>query len=158
VRTLDQLRHSRGQTHDTQRGQCVASCLNHDCLSRPWLSRLPWPHRPAACFRGAVELTTTHRITLRRSGGGLLDLGKIFDVTRQRERALNEYRMAHAYRGVKVLDDDAQAEASKYIGTFRAFPPPSPVRSRRERSGVPIGCFCVSYRSPSLTPRSRRAD
>jgi hypothetical protein len=44
-----------------------------------------------------------------------VNLGKIFDVTGQRDRALNEYRMAHEYRRVKVLDDDAQAEASKYI-------------------------------------------
>jgi tetratricopeptide (TPR) repeat protein len=44
-----------------------------------------------------------------------VNLGKIFDVAGQRDRALNEYRMAHEYRRVKVLDDDAQAEASKYI-------------------------------------------
>ncbi len=44
-----------------------------------------------------------------------ISLGKIFDATRQRERALNEYRMAHEYRRVKVLNDDAQAEASRYI-------------------------------------------
>jgi tetratricopeptide (TPR) repeat protein len=46
-----------------------------------------------------------------------INLGKIFDVTGQRERALNEYRMAHEYRRVNVLNDDAQAESSKYIGT-----------------------------------------
>jgi tetratricopeptide (TPR) repeat protein len=44
-----------------------------------------------------------------------INLGKIFDVTGQRDRALNEYRMAHQYRKVTVLNDDAQAEASKYI-------------------------------------------
>jgi hypothetical protein len=44
-------------------------------------------------------------------------LRKIFDVTGQRERALNEYRMAHEYRRGKVLNEDAQAEASKYIGS-----------------------------------------
>jgi hypothetical protein len=46
-----------------------------------------------------------------------INLGKIFDVAGQRERALNEYRMAHEYRRVKVLNEDAQAEASKYIGS-----------------------------------------
>jgi tetratricopeptide (TPR) repeat protein len=41
-----------------------------------------------------------------------INLGKIFDVTHQRERALNEYRLA-----LRTKDDTrgAQAEANKYI-------------------------------------------
>jgi tetratricopeptide (TPR) repeat protein len=41
-----------------------------------------------------------------------LNLGKIFDITHQRERALNEYRQA-----LRTKDDTrgAQGEASKYI-------------------------------------------
>ena len=44
-----------------------------------------------------------------------INLGKIFDVTGQRDRALNEYRMAHKYRRVQSINDDAQDEAAKYI-------------------------------------------
>ena len=43
-----------------------------------------------------------------------INLGKIFDTTRQRDRALNEYRLAQR------LGDNtrgAQDEAAKYIGS-----------------------------------------
>jgi tetratricopeptide (TPR) repeat protein len=44
-----------------------------------------------------------------------VNLGKIFDVTGQRDRALDEYRRAHEYRRVRSLNGDAQDEAAKYI-------------------------------------------
>ena len=55
--------------------------------------------------------------TRSRSGpwsGSHINLGKIFDVTGQRERAVNEYNLA-----IRSKDDTqgAQEEASKYLKT-----------------------------------------